>query len=302
MQVDAAMRSLRGVALGDSLGLVYEGLKNGRGLRLYPFPLRQRLIFGRGFVSDDTVQSAIVLVALKRSEGDVERFGRELAKGLRAWFLSAPPGIGLSTIKACLRLCLGVNWRKSGVYSGGNGAAMRVAVLGAVFSNDDENRVRFVDVCSRVTHTHPLAVAGAQVVALAAALEVEGRVDEFDELVAKLEPDWPWDQGWSDSGPSGYVVESVNAAVAIWRKRLSLLESMEEVVRLGGDTDTIGAIVGGMMGADLDDVESDLWRIMGWPGLEDIGERVPYFRLLGSHLVELPIILANGFRRLLPPF
>ena len=143
--------------MGDSLGLPYEGLSGTRGVRMMPLPVRQRLFFGRGFVSDDTVLSAIALAALAATQSETQR---KFARGLRWWFLSIPPGIGLSTIKACLRLCIGVPSARSGVPSAGNGAAMRAAVIGAAYGKNHEARVAAVDAISRVTHTHPLAIQG----------------------------------------------------------------------------------------------------------------------------------------------
>ena len=202
----AAGRSLLGTAVGDSLGLPYEGLPAGRGLRLMPLPLRQRMLFGRGFLSDDTIQSALVLRSLIRFPDDSARFRADLAKCLRMWFLSIPPGIGLSTIKACSRLCLGISPDRSGVRSAGNGAAMRSAVIGAFFHQAAAARIQFVEASATVTHTHPLAVQGSQLIALAAAHEVAGHRKSYREEALKLVPDWPWAQGWPGRGPSGYLV------------------------------------------------------------------------------------------------
>lgn len=194
----AAGRSLLGTAVGDSLGLPYEGLATGRVLRFMPLPLRQRMLFGHGFLSDDTIQSALVLRSLIRFPDDPARFRADLAKSLRVWFLSVPPGIGLSTIKACTRLCLGSSPDRSGVRSAGNGAAMRSAVIGAFFHQDAEARMRFVEASATVTHTHPLAIQGSQLIALAAAHEVAYKRESFREEAAKLAPDWPWSLGWPE--------------------------------------------------------------------------------------------------------
>ncbi len=164
LNLKAAQGSLLGTLVGDSLGLPYEGLAARRGTRLLPFPLRQRLFLGRGFPSDDTVQSWLVCHAILLSEGSEAQFRKNLARFLRIWFLSAPPGIGLSTLKSCLRLCLGIDPSRSGVYSAGNGAAMRSAVIGALYCNDQAMRVRTVEVSTAITHTDPLALDGAQAI------------------------------------------------------------------------------------------------------------------------------------------
>ena len=220
INLEAAKQSLTGTLVGDSLGLPYEGQPAGRNLRLMPFPLRQRLCFGKGFPSDDTLQSVFVLQALIACQGSEERFVRGFGRRLRTWFLSIPPGVGLSTVKACLRLCLGVNPLRSGVRSAGNGAAMRAAVLGAALCDCEKDRVRFVEICCRVTHTDPLAIQGAQIIAFAASLSSRQKREDFEPLVRAMYPDWPWEKRWPERGPSGWVVHSVNAAIELWQKHV----------------------------------------------------------------------------------
>ncbi|MGX2994569.1 ADP-ribosylglycohydrolase family protein [Streptomyces sp. JNUCC 64] len=72
-------------------------------------------------------------------------------------------------------------WRESAaaLFEGGslgNGAAMRVAPLGAWFSDDLDRAVEQAALSARVTHAHPEAVAGAVAVAVAAALAARARL------------------------------------------------------------------------------------------------------------------------------
>lgn len=308
IDLNVAKNSLLGTAIGDSLGLPYEGLPPRRAQKLMPFPLRQRLLVRRGAVSDDTVQSGLVLAAMKRANGDIEEFRKDLGKSLRKWFLSIPPGIGLATIKASLRLCLGVPASRSGVNSAGNGAAMRAAVIGAALHDDPIARVKFVEASSRITHAHPDAIAGAQLIALAAALMANNQIERFSEEAIGIAPGWKSDLEWSEKGPTGYVIQSVNAAMSIVSQPgITLSEGIEKAISLGGDTDTIAAMVGGILAARAEppDIEERWLRYMGWPSPIDIENESlspTYLRLLGQHLVALPAILAFGFRRLLPPF
>jgi ADP-ribosylglycohydrolase len=318
-----------GTAIGDSLGLPYEGLSSSRAKKLFAGSLRQRLMGSKGTVSDDTVQSGFVLHALMNCNGSEDAFQRLLAKDLRRWFLSIPPGIGMATIKSCLRLVIGMPPARSGVNSAGNGAAMRAAVIGAALSHSEEDRIRFVRASTRVTHTHPDAEHGAQLVALAAASQARGELSRFHEFAPEVVSSWKWSVGWSDKGPSGYVVQTVNAAILVCLEPDILFTSaIERAIELGGDTDTVAAIVGGILGAGLqirrnndgvllvrsamddgDSIKSFMharWaNYFGWPQPEEIESlklHTSYFRLLGQHLVALPAILAFGFRRLLPPY
>lgn len=299
MNLESARSCLIGTALGDSLGLVFEGMKAGRIAKFKPLPLRQRFAFGRGVLSDDTLQSMFVAIAVLRHPDSPELAAQEFAKMLRAWFLTLPPGIGLSTAKACLKLCFGS--LESGVPSAGNGAAMRAAVIGSLAAPDQ--RDTFVEAISRVTHTDQLAILGAKIVAYAATVTP----DEFDK---SLFPAWDFEKPIPRDGPTGYVVHTVNAALKIWRNHPNEIEkAIEETILLGGDTDSVAAIVGGLIGAktDLTKTNPDLLSWMGWPQPPEIMSlseqtKAPIGRIWLTHAVSLPIIVGYGFRRLLPPY
>ena len=74
MSVDPISGCLLGTALGDALGLPYEGLSRRRALRLLGRPDRFRFNFGRGMVSDDTEHTCMVAQALISSGGSLEDF------------------------------------------------------------------------------------------------------------------------------------------------------------------------------------------------------------------------------------
>lgn len=297
--------SLLGTALGDSLGLPLEGLSKQRSQRLFPGPLRQRFLFGRGALSDDTLQTLMVLEALRLHPDDPCAFAQAFARRLRTWFWSIPPGIGLSTAKACLRLSFGFPVSRSGVPSGGNGAAMRSAIIGAFFAEEPSKRKEYVLASATVTHTLPIAIHGAQLIALAAACSAAGAQESFDREREEVAPNWDFDASWPVTGPSGYVLHSVNAALKVWRQHaFNLPEALETAVGLGGDTDSVAAMVGGIVGATHAEVPGAWLAWIGCPQPEAISEGVmpSYSHLVGSHLIQLPIVLAHGFRRMLPPY
>ena len=127
--------SLLGTAVGDALGLPYEGLTAERGRKLLGYPDRFRFLPGRGMVSDDTEHACIVAQCLIASAHDDGVFEAELARRLRRWFLAMPAGIGRATLRSCLKLCIGFGPARSGVFSAGNGPCMRAPILGAGFAN-----------------------------------------------------------------------------------------------------------------------------------------------------------------------
>ena len=103
---------------------------------------------------------------------------------LRFWLLALPAGVGFATLKAMLKLWLGVSSERSGVFSAGNGPAMRAAILGVVF--DDRMMMQeFVRASTRITHTDPKAEYGALAVALAANHSMHGQYSGT-EFLAEL--------------------------------------------------------------------------------------------------------------------
>jgi len=168
-------------------------------------------------------------------------FGRDLARRLRWWFLGLPAGVGLATARACVKLWLGFSPERSGVYSAGNGPAMRSALLGAYFCDDQGAIERFVTASTRLTHTDPRALTGALAIARLAAWAVQHGPAEspsaelVGDLLAKLAPtDREWGElvdktlaGWAHGesvaafasslglggGVTGYVYHSVPVAV-----------------------------------------------------------------------------------------
>lgn len=266
-----------GTALGDSIGLPYEGLSRQRAAKLFGSPDRQRFFFGRGMVSDDTEHTCMVAQALIDSHGDANAFARSLAWRLRWWFLALPAGAGLATIRACIKLWLGFSPQKSGVFSAGNGPAMRSAILGVVIK-DLHALHQFVQFSTRITHTDPKAEYGALAVAIAARMAcqsepisgplflselktvLDGRAEELFTLMQKVvdsvqhgesTENFAASLGFS-RGVSGYIYHTVPVALHAWLSHpQDFRTAVIAVIRCGGDTDSTAAIVGGIVGASV---------------------------------------------------
>src|SRR5437667_2801315 len=93
VQSEAVLGAILGCAVGDAIGLPYEGLSKRRGVRLFGAPDRHRFLFGRGMVSDDTEHTCMVAQALCESPANPDGFARAFARRLRWWLLGVPAGI-----------------------------------------------------------------------------------------------------------------------------------------------------------------------------------------------------------------
>jgi ADP-ribosylglycohydrolase len=169
----------------------------------------------------------------------------------------------------------GGDWRSlaAGLFDGsgsrGNGAAMRVAPLGAFFAGDPVEAARQAALSATVTHTHPEAVAGA----VAAAHAASGPLPPgpFIDRVLEHVPPGKVHDGITearrmltvtDPETAAYVLGNGRAVAAhdtvpfaIWaaaRHLTAYEQAIWATAAAGGDIDTTCAIVGGITAAGLD--------------------------------------------------
>lgn len=339
---------LVGTAVGDAIGLPMEGLSARRQERLFPLPLRHRFVGGFGMVSDDTEHTIMLAQALLEHPNDPAGFQRSFGWKLRWWLASLPAGVGFATLRSILKLWVGIPPTRSGVISAGNGPAMRTAVLGVYFADQPELRVLYVRASTQITHLDPRAEIAAQAIAETSAWMAKQREDvhalldslanlsnipEWGTIVTKLTESLSSDQSTAafakslgaGQGVSGYAFQSVPVAIyAALRHRSSFESALSDAISCGGDSDTVGAMTGALVGARLGAERIPRsWRtgLVEWPRslpfLHRLAERlsrqrktpsplgpVPYFWpfIPVRNVVFLAIVLAHGFRRFLPPF
>jgi ADP-ribosylglycohydrolase len=126
-------------------------------------------------------------------------------------------------------------------------------------------------------------------------------------------------------GVSGFVLHTVPVVLHAWlRNQYDYRGAVSEVIGCGGDTDTTAAIVGGIVGAAVGPEgipaqwQRSLWE---WPRtirwlellahrLTEVRQshqpgrppRLPAYGVLPRNAVFATVVLAHGFRRLLPPY
>lgn len=299
---------LIGTAVGDALGLPLEGLSRQRHASRFARLQRPNLLFGRGMISDDTEHACITAQALITSCGNSDLFTKNLARQLRIWLLCLPAGTGLATLKACIRLLAGVSPERSGVFSAGNGPAMRSPILGVCYGHDLAKLRDLVHASSRITHTDPKAELGACAVALAAHYAAQDNAiaardfiwslqawlgeeaNELIDLVSQAAASAAAGQTSAEfanslglaHGFSGYMYHTVPAVLQAWFKYPTDYQSaVLEIVKAGGDTDSTAAILGGIIGArtGIAGIPGE-WRqaIFEWPRnlkwMEHLAERL----------------------------
>ena len=342
------MAILTSTACADAHGLLTEGLSPGRILRLYGDPLPiYGLLKDRGLGSDDTEHAAMTAIAFARSAGDPDKFIKVLAREMRWWLWSLPPATGLATLRALVKLSLGFPPSRSGVHSAGNGPCMRAPILGSLVDDVDQLWT-LVERSSRLTHTDPQAIEGAFAVALwtqlfktsgqapdlglfisllATRCDPQGVItailrDVHDSLSRGETPaQFCTSKGWK-KGPSGYVVHTLGAVFSvIYSYGQDWETSIRQSVLLGGDTDTVAAIIAGMLGARQSPPQAWVNGLKDWPRSAAWLEQVepsarlaaqtgqpqevptlPWWKMWLRNVLFLPLVLVYGVRRCLPPY
>lgn len=217
---ERARVSLEGLSVGDAFGETFfvnpdmvEGL------------IAQRaLASGTWHYTDDTLM-ALSIVSVLRQRGRVQQ--RELARSFAERY-ERTRGYGAAMHRLLWEVRCGEDWaeRAGSLFGGqgsfGNGAAMRVAPLGAFFADDVDAAAEQAALSAVVTHTHEEAVAGAVAVAVAAAQawrlgreRARPRRSEFLDLVLPSIPESEVDVA-SDTAICLPVVLDLAERKAVW--------------------------------------------------------------------------------------
>ncbi|AZM59660.1 MULTISPECIES: ADP-ribosylglycohydrolase family protein [unclassified Streptomyces] len=268
-RLERALAALRGLSVGDALGSQFFVPVN------YPLLKRRELPPGPWQWTDDTEMACsvvAVLAAHRRIDQDA------LAESFAAHH-DFDRGYG-PAVNRLLRLVReGGDWRElsaalfNGQGSWGNGAAMRIAPLGAWYADDPEQATHQAEVSSYPTHQHREAVVGAMAVAAAAAFAAApdgppGPEALLDGVIALVPARSAVGAGLRRARDMlDYADAATVAAVlgcgrrttahdtvpfALWSAARALGDYEQgfwTTAQVGGDVDTTCAIVGGVVAA-----------------------------------------------------
>ncbi|MFF1544881.1 ADP-ribosylglycohydrolase family protein [Streptomyces sp. NPDC058291] len=267
-RLERALASLRGLAVGDALGSQFFVLVN------YPLLQRRELPPGPWQWTDDTEMAcSVVAVLAAHHRVDQDALARSFAE-----HHDFDRGYG-PAVNRLLRLVReGADWRElsSALFNGqgswGNGAAMRIAPLGAWYADDPEQATHQAEISAYPTHQHREAVVGAMAVAAAAALAgapsgppgAEALLDGVIALVPRSAVRAGLGRArdmldYADATTVAAVLGSGRRTsahdtvpFALWSAARALGDyetAFWTTAQVGGDVDTTCAIVGGVLAA-----------------------------------------------------
>ncbi|WP_406136224.1 ADP-ribosylglycohydrolase family protein [Streptomyces sp. NBC_01089] len=273
-----ARASLRGLSVGDALGSRFFAPDN------YPLLARRELPVGPWRWTDDTEMACSVLAVLV-VEGRIDQ--DTLAASFAAHH-DVDRDYGPAVNRMLRLVGEGGDWRElaSAVFNGqgswGNGAAMRIAPLGAWYAHDPEQATHQAEISAYTTHQHREAVVGSMAVAAAAALVADpagppSAADLLDGVIA-LVPRSAVGAGlrrakdmldYDDAGTVAAVLGCGRRTTAhdtvpfaLWSAARGLGDferTFWTTAQVGGDIDTTCAIAGGVVAAGVGGVPPEGW-------------------------------------------
>lgn len=249
-------------AIGDAIGFKYESMA-----------VKELITFDFDWkISDDT---QLTLATCEVIYKELEVRPEMVAERFLYWYNRRRlVGVGASTLKALRELQVGGHWAlvgRLGEYAAGNGAAMRIAPLAF---KKYVTRLQIKDVCS-ITHRNDEAYCGALAIYYAIKAAIDGIWNGNNDLINYIInhiPDSRVRDRFLETASlehlsiaefgqkyksSGYVVDSVPLAVFAAQKinGSDYKTILTELIKLGGDTDTVcsmfGQIVGSLRGIDI---------------------------------------------------
>ena len=216
-----------GFAVGDALGVPFEFYLGGT------FHCTGMVGYGTwgqppGTWSDDTSMLLATCDSI-RETGRIDP--KDMRKRFRRWVRHGEYTAGgeVFDIGSTTRRALWAGHGMKGIYDNGNGSLMRILPLAFVPHTKAD-----IDAVSSITHAHKQSCLCCRtLVEMAKYMMDTGQI-----------PDWRC----AEVCPSGYVVDTLNAALYCLKNAHSYAETVLMAVNLGGDTDTIAAISGGLAG------------------------------------------------------
>jgi len=289
--LDRAVGVLLGAAAGDALGVPYE-----YGSRPLPPTDHQPRMLGGGLGgyapgqwSDDTEMACVIAqIAADGSDLRDDDVLDRVADGFLGWNAAGPADIGNQTRAVLSGARPGpgsagrLRDRAAAVHartgrSAGNGSLMRTGAVALAHIGDAAAIVAAARAVSALTHHDPQA--GDACVLWCLAIDHAVRTGELDVRVGLEFVGPEWAQLLDDAeqatpgrfaGSNGWVVAALQGAWAAVRGARSLEDGLVAAVRGGGDTDTVAAIAGALLGARFGGSAVPVrWRriLHGWPGL-----------------------------------
>lgn len=269
-----------GLAVGDAMGVPYEFMRRDQVEAAATFDHMNADGFYHsqpaGAWSDDTAMTLAGLDSLTRRQG----FSPEdMMTAFLDWYLNAAYtstgvtfGVGGTVNRALCSYMQNIPAQACGrgkIRDNGNGSLMRISPVSLWCAFQEiprEKEIKLVSDASAITHSHEISKLGCLIFTdfLKALVKKTGAQRAYDTICSI-----PYSERFSASAikpfarilnhkllelprhklkESGYIVDTLEAALWITLSTSSYKEAIAEAIRLGYDTDTVAAVTGSLCG------------------------------------------------------
>lgn len=320
---DKIKGAIYGSIIGDIEGLLYEGVK--------PKYINKDKILTKNFYnmySDDTEHLLIILKSLFETS-DVSSFNNKFIFELRKWLFTLPYGIGKATLKSIIKSFF---TSKSGVVSQGNGALMRLGVLG-LFLNGDTLQIYVKNNCI-LTHNSSESLNTSLMFAKIVnhLLNEEYNEEKIFNIIGNYNfKEWTVfvedikeclknkievtevSKKWTGSyGAYGYTL--VTFALSLYTFLLNkdnYEKGLKEIISCGGDTDTNAFVYGMLSGVyngfdnipikyiDIVNKKLNINDLLDLINHKNQKYKITYIKLLIRNIFVIPLIFIEIIKRYL---
>lgn len=239
--------AIYGFAVADALGVPYEFKQRGS------FKCTDMVGYGtwhqpKGTWSDDT---SMTLATLKSIKDNKKVVPEDILERFKQWYRKGDYTAHNEVFDIGGTTCYAITTGEPGrdIVSNGNGSLMRILPLAFIDCTEEEIRA-----VSSLTHAHELSTTACVIYVTIARKLLEGY--DIKAILLNLKSygvpfnrlHFIYEYAEDEIKPSGYVVDTLEAALWCLTTTYSYKDCVLKAVNLGGDTDTIAAVAGGLAG------------------------------------------------------
>ena len=218
-----------------------------------------------GTITDDTEIALCIARSLDESGGFDPA---DIADRFFAWYQSGPFDIGMMTTDAVGQLDTGASWDEAGHtvwehrsegQNAGNGSVMRCCPHALAYHDDPDTLTSVSQDSFAITHYDPRCQYRCVILNLTIANLLHDREQPLESALERVESEAPDElltalTGLEDASEAaletnGYVVTTLQTSLYHGLTADSTRDTIIGTVKLGGDTDTIGAVTVTVAGA-----------------------------------------------------
>ena len=225
--------AIYGFAVGDALGVPYE-FKGRNTFKCQTMVGNGTWNREPGTWSDDTSMTLATCKAIKDNDGKINII--DIRKNFESWFYNDEFTADGETFDVgnTTRMAISQGHGLDDYYSNGNGSLMRILPLAFTDADDEE-----IEKVSAITHGHKISLDSCKEYVKIARKLIKREKFICDEIKNKRE---------DEIRSSGFVLDTLEASIWCILNTNSYRDAVLKAINLGDDTDTTGAVTGGLAG------------------------------------------------------